>query len=186
MFGTNIGINKNIEVDSNRYKLKNEGKIKRDPTEDQLKSIEESQKKEKEWLSEKNHQLVPIDWDYVKETINLTDEERDLRHEQDLKEIHDHYDKEMAMIQKDYRNEVDKIDAQGEINQKALDGKNMAKAMAIIAEVRSGKLVSPFDMMFAQDIAPEDLAKAIEDAKKIKENTPYGELNFSSFINIKA
>lgn len=185
--GVGLGSKNYGHLSRNTSRPLSEGKIKRDPTEEQLKHIEESQEREKEWLSEENHQLVPIDWDYIKETINLTKEEAELRHQQELEEIDRKFEETMAGHEKEYREAMDKIDRDGAINEDRVQAANLAKAMAIIAEVRSGHMVSPFDMMFAQDVAPEELAQAVEDAKKMRESSPYGGLeHMANMVNIRA
>lgn len=170
--GSNINFKDYASTSSKLEKLPRKGKITARPTEDQLEHIRKEQEKEAKALKD-NSLLVPIDWDYVKETINLSPEERELRAEQDRKEIYDRHDKEMAEIDAVYNRNMEKIEKLGEEEQKQIDAQNKAKASLIIANVSRGIMVSPMDLMFAKDISPEELQKALQKVEKDKKDTGY-------------
>lgn len=161
--GYNQNINKMYSKNQEPKKVIN--KIKREPTKEQLLSIQESQKREAEWLKE-GGAIVPIDWDAVKEMINLTPEELKLRGEQDREEIKQKFDEEIGEINKEYKDAIENIEKNSEKNEKRTRAQDEDKARKIIKSISRGMTVPPEDLLFAQELFPEEVTSAIKKGKE--------------------
>lgn len=161
--------------------------IKAEPTEEQLKSIEESMAKEKEHLG--NGLIVPIDWDYVKETINLTKEEKELRAAQDRRNTDEQWLKNTAAAEEKWANAMDKIEKRSKENEKTEEAKYRAKALSIASRIAKGDMVSGFDLAFLSEFAPEKLVEAQEKnrqrLKRVEDEEMRKKLRVNDQIDIK-
>lgn len=140
---TSYNVGKSIEISS-------QGKITREPTSDQLDLINKLRSKEEDKDS--------IDWNYIKDTVNLSREEKLIRYKQDVKEIEEYFNKIARDNEKNYLKEIQDLKDNKKLQDK--DGASQVKAKSILANLSRGVIVSSADKSFAEKIFPGEVGKA--------------------------
>lgn len=160
----NFAHNKYVK-DNNIFKPNDENRIKREPTKDQLDHIEKSMKEERAYF---NSSMVPIDWDYVKETINLTKEEKKLRHEQDIAAIYKNYEDKQRALEEKYQKDLEAIRSSSKLEDGLLEEVHKLRADNIAQRISMGLKVSSDEIIFLKEVDPEKYKRAMARAKNLE------------------